>query len=73
MGGCESCLGGGREEARDPIMDAQARARAAEAAEQRQAKYAQSAHGKAAAKSAARDKVATSNEAHQQRIADIIS
>jgi len=76
MGGClSSCLGGARDEGRDPILDAQTRQRAAEAAEARQAKFASSAQGKAAAKQASRERTSThlGRDAHQQRIADIIS
>eukprot|EP00322_Chrysochromulina_rotalis_P012703 CAMPEP_0115861158 /NCGR_PEP_ID=MMETSP0287-20121206/17509_1 /TAXON_ID=412157 /ORGANISM="Chrysochromulina rotalis, Strain UIO044" /LENGTH=75 /DNA_ID=CAMNT_0003315525 /DNA_START=77 /DNA_END=304 /DNA_ORIENTATION=- len=75
MGCCESCLGEGRSagDDRDPMLDAAARARAAEAAEARQAKFATSAHGKAAAKQAARDKAQIGQAAHQERIRDIIS
>ena len=76
MGGCLSgCLGGARDEGRDPILDAQTRQRAAEAAEARQAKFASSAQGKAAAKQASRERTSPQmgRDAHQQRIADIIS
>ena len=75
MGLCESCLGGGSRatDDRDPMLDAQARARAAEAAEARQARFDQSAQGKAAKKQAAREKAQVGQAAHQQRIADIIS
>ena len=72
MGCIESCLQG-RDGARDPILDAEARARAAEAAQQRQDRFNNSSAGKAAAKAAARDKAHTSSAAHDQRIHDILN
>ena len=76
MGNCLDCFQG-REDARDPIMDAEARARAAEAAQARQEAYASSAAGKRDAKYRAKEQAAArgavSSEAHQQRINDIIS
>ena len=76
MGNCLDCF---REtgEARDPIMDAEARQRAADAAAARQNAYAGSAAGKRDAKEraklAAGNKGGISNEAQAQRINDIIS
>ena len=53
MGGaCSCCFGSRDEDASDPILNSQARARAAEAAEARQAAYDNSAQGRAAKKSA---------------------
>ena len=75
MGQCLECFGP-REEARDPILDAQARARAAEAAQARHAAHAKSPGGKADAKARARDQAAAqslSSNAHAQRINDIIN
>ena len=77
MGQCLCCLGD-REGDRDPILDAEARARAAEAAQNRQESYANSAAGKREAKARARDAAASrggglSADAHQQRINDIIN
>ena len=76
MGNCLDCFkerGG----ASDPILDAEARARAAEAAQARNDAYANSAAGKRDAKARARDAAAArgelSSNAHQQRINDIIS
>ena len=76
MGNCLDCF---REtgEARDPIMDAQARQRAADAAQARQDNWSSSAAGKRGAKEraklAAAEKGGISASAHQQRINDIIS
>lgn len=76
MGNCLDCF---REtgEARDPIMDAQARQRAADAAQARQDNWSSSAAGKRDAKEraklAAAEKGGISASAHQQRINDIIS
>ena len=77
MGDCFSaCLGGGDHDD-DPLLNAEARRRAAEAAQARQEAFAQSAAGKRQAKAAARDKAANnsnySNAQHEQRIADIMS
>ena len=63
---------------RDPIMDAEARARAADAAAARQDAYSNSAAGKRYAKYRAKEQAAAksggvSASAHQQRINDIIS
>ena len=77
MGDCLSCFDREEGAARDPILDAQARARAAEAAQARHETYANSAVGKreakARAKEASASKGSLSSEAHQQRINDIIS
>ncbi|KAL1526959.1 hypothetical protein AB1Y20_015648 [Prymnesium parvum] len=51
MGGVCCCLGG-RESGSDPILDAEARARAAEAAQRRQEQYENSAAGRAAKRAA---------------------
>ena len=76
MGGCLCCLQD-RDGDRDPILDAQARARAAEAAQMRHDDYSKSAVRKREAKMRAKEsspsKGGLSNESHQQRINDIIS
>ena len=77
MGDCfSSCLGGERYDD-DPLLNAEARRRAAEAAQARQEAYSQSTVGKRQAKAIARDKAANNNNfsqaAHEQRIADIMS
>ena len=54
MGQClGSCLGSQSERRGDPLLNAQARERAADAAARRQEAYGKTAHGKAAKKSAA--------------------
>ena len=76
MGNCLDCFRDAGE-VRDPIMDAQARQRAADAAQARQESYANSAAGKREAKQRAKDQAAAkggiSAGDHQQRINDIIS
>ena len=76
MGNCLDCFAD-RDAARDPIMDAQARERAADAAAQRAAAHAKGPVGRAQSKAIARDAAANkgglSNEAHRQRVNDIIS
>ena len=76
MGALMCCLQD-RDEASDPMLDAQARARAAEAAQNRLDTYANSAAGKRDAKMKAREVAANkggiSSSAHAQRINDIIS
>jgi len=74
MGATCSCLECfQRDAASDPILDAEARARAAEAAARRQEAYDKSPHGKAAKKSVAKDKAQMDSAAHAQRIHDIIN
>ena len=77
MGGCLTCCLQDRDGDRDPILDAQARARAAEAAQMRQDDYSKSSVGKREAKMRAKETAASkgglSAESHQQRINDIIS
>ena len=77
MGNCLPCCFPDADSARDPILDAQARQRAADAAASRQDAYANSAAGKRDAKARAKDQAAAkgglSSSAHQQRINDIIS
>ena len=74
MGNCLDCFKD-RSDASDPLMDAEARARAAEAAQARQEKHATSPAAKRDA--AARKKAAASGgvsaDDHRQRINDIIS
>ena len=73
MGNCLDCLRGDRSPSSNPILDAEARARAAEAAAARQAKFDGSAQGKAAKKQAERDKRQAGSAEHQQRINDILN
>ena len=76
MGNCLDCFRA-PEAPRDPLLDAEARQRAADAAAARATAHANSPGGKAQAKAKARDAAASrgglSNEAHQQRVNDIIS
>lgn len=77
MGALCCCLPRTDDDPRDPLLDREARARAAEAAQARLDQYNETPAAKRAQKAAAREKAAASssmsNEAHQQRINDIIS
>lgn len=77
MGNCLDCLKD-RDNARDPIMDAEARARAAEAAQSRHDAYSSSAAGKRDAAARKKEAAAAKGggvtaEAQRQRINDILS
>ena len=77
MGQCLCCFPS-RDGDRDPMLDAEARARAAEAAQSRHETYSNSAVGKREAKARAKEQASAargglSNDAHNQRINDIIS
>ena len=74
MGNCLDCFKD-RGDASDPIMNAEARARAAEAAQARQEAYSNSTAGKrdAASRKKASAPGPVSADAHRQRINDIIS
>lgn len=64
MGCCESCFGEQQSNYSDPESDAAARRAAAEAAERRQNQYANSAAGRAAAKS--QEQIARERRQHLQ-------
>lgn len=75
LSACCPCFGE-RDEGRDPILDSQARARAAEAAQARADAYASTPVAKREAKARAKEaqsKGGLSASAHQQRINDILS
>ena len=77
MGDCLSACLKDRDGASDPMLDQEARARAAEAAQARQTAHDNSPAAKQAAKARQREAAASrgglSAGAHQQRINDIIS